>query len=398
MSYATAPHWAVLESYDAASQVLWRDHTWQVPVSATTTNPNGSTTSYGATSMFGNSRVTSRSQPAGSGCLASTSSLSYDANGNVSSEDDFNGDRVCRAYDLSRNVETTAVEGLANTAVCSGVTGVGATLPAGSRKASSQWHPDWRMQTKRAEPLKLTTWVYNGQPDPFNGGAIASCAPAGAVLPDGKPIVVLCKQVEQSTTDVNGSQGFSAALQAGVANRQQSWTYNQYGQVLTAKDPLDRTTSYAYYAASSTDYTMGDLQQVTNALGQVTSYPQYNKHGQVLRMIEANGVITDNTYDLRQRLTSSTTGGQQTLYAYDPVGQLLELTLPDTTKITYSWDDAHRLSKVTDQAGNSVTYTLDNAGNRTAEQIKDASGSLARTVTRVFDALDRVQQTTGAMR
>jgi YD repeat-containing protein len=341
-------------------------------------------------------RATSRSQPAGSGCAASTSYLTYDANGNVASEDDFNGNRLCRANDLSRNLETARVEGLANTAVCSTVVTVGATLPAGSRKTSTQWHPDWRLESKRAEPLKVTTWVYNGQPDPFSGGAIASCAPSTAVLPDGKPIVVLCKQIEQATTDANGALGFSATLQAGVPNRQQSWTYNQYGQVLTATDPVNNTTTYTYYGTTTSDYTMGDLQQVTNALNQVRSYPKYNKHGQVLRMVEANGVVTDNTYDLRQRLTSTTTGGLQTVYTYDPAGQLIQVKLPDTTTIGYTWDDAHRLTKVTDQAGNSVTYTLDNAGNHVTDQIKDSSGTLARTVTRVFDALNRVQQTTGA--
>jgi len=43
-----------------------------------------------------------------------------------------------------------------------------------------------------------------------------------------------------------------------------------------------------------------------------------------------------------------------------------------------------------------VTYTLDNAGNKTGESLKDASGTLVRNITRVFDALGRVQQVTGA--
>ena len=46
--------------------------------------------------------------------------------------------------------------------------------------------------------------------------------------------------------------------------------------------------------------------------------------------------------------------------------------------------------------GNSVTYTLDNAGNKTGEQVKDPSGNLQRNITRVYDALNRVQQIAGA--
>jgi YD repeat-containing protein len=141
---------------------------------------------------------------------------------------------------------------------------------------------------------------------------------------------------------------------------------------------------------------MGDLSQITNAAGQVTQFTKYDKHGQLLHSVDPNGVVTDNTYDLRQRLTSSTVGGRQTVYTYDAAGQLTQLSLPDTTAITYTYDAAHRLTKVTDQAGNSVTYTLDNAGNRTQDQTKDPSGNLARLVTRAFDALGRVQQVTGA--
>jgi hypothetical protein len=51
---------------------------------------------------------------------------------------------------------------------------------------------------------------------------------------------------------------------------------------------------------------------------------------------------------------------------------------------------------VTDAKGNTVTYTLDNMGNRTGEQVKDPQGNLQRNITRVYDALNRVQQTTGA--
>jgi YD repeat-containing protein len=302
-------------------------------------------------------------------------------------------------HDPVRNLETARVEGLTNADACASVLATGAALPGVSGKTSTQWHPDWRLEIRRAEPMKLTTWVYNGQPDPFSGGAIASCAPPQAQLPDGKPIAVLCKQVEQATSDGSGALGFGAALQSGVPARQRSWTYNALGRLLTAKGPrtdVDDTTAYSYYATSSSDYTVGDLQQLANPLGQVTTYPKYNRSGQVLRTVDANGIVTDATYDLRQRPTAITTGGQQTLYAYDLVGQLVGVTLPDTTRITYTWDDSHRLTRISDQAGNSITYTLDYSDNRIAEEVRDARGSFASRLTRAFDALGRLQQVTGA--
>ncbi len=403
-SYVTPPLVQVTESYDSVANVIWRYHTWQTPISPTVTLPNLATTSLSATAIQGMPRLTSQSQPAGSGCGASSSAQSYDANGNLASRDDFNGNRTCYVSNLSRNLETVRVEGLVGGAACSGVTSAGAALPTGSRKESTEWHPDWMLKSRVAEPGRITTSVYNGQPDPFNGGAVASCAPGSALLPDGKPIAVLCKQVEQATTDADGGQGFAAALQAGVAARVRNWTYNEFGQVLTEKDPLNNTTTYEYYpdtAFTGADpyaegHTRGDLKQVTNAASQVTQYTKYNKTGLVLEMKDPNDVLTSYSYDLRQRQTSVSVGGQSTQYEYWPTGLLKKVTQPDGVSfVAYGYDDAHRLTVVSDNLGNSITYTLDNAGNRTAEEVRDPSNSLRRQLTRSIDALGRVQQITG---
>jgi YD repeat-containing protein len=85
-----------------------------------------------------------------------------------------------------------------------------------------------------------------------------------------------------------------------------------------------------------------------------------------------------------------------TSYSYDAVGQLTQAVMPDGSTLGYSHDAAHRLTGVTDAKGNAVSYTLDNMGNRVNEQLKDPQGNLQRSITRVYDALNRVQQITGA--
>ena len=340
-------------------------------------------------------RTTGMSQPGGAGCAAASSTIAYDANANVTMRDDFAGRRVCAAFDLVRNLQLTRVEGLAISAVCGTVTASGATLPSGSRKVSTLWHPDWNLPVSRAEPLKLTTWVYNGQPDPFAGNAIAACAPSTALLPDGKAMAALCKVVEQATTDANGSKGFAAPLQAGVADRVGTWTYNEAGQVLTATEPGTGTTTNTYTGT-------GDLASTTNAVGHTKRFTKYDAAGRSTQWVEPNGAIVDQTYTPRGWLkTSSVTpaGGGPALttqFDYDPVGQLKTRTLPDGSTIQYRYDDAHRLVGVTDQAGNQVDYVLDLRGNRIAEHVKDASGVVIRTVTRTFDALNRLERVTGA--
>jgi YD repeat-containing protein len=316
----------------------------------------------------------------------------------VASSNDFNGNRTCYSNDSTRNLELVRIEGLSAGASCDSVTPANATLPAGSRKTGAEWHPHWPLVARTFAPGRITTKVYNGQPDPFNGNAIASCAPSGAVLPDGLPIAVLCKQVEQATTDTNGAAGFAATLQSGVANRVTTWTYNQWGQVLTEDGPrtdVSDVTTYAYHSDTTADHLPGDLASVTNAAGQVTLYTKYNRHGQLLESSDANGVLTVNTYDLRQRLLSTTVGGQTTSYTYDAAGQLKRVTLPDMSWVGYDYDDAQRQVAVYDNRGNRIEYVLDNAGNRIGENTKDASGALKRQLTRSIDALGRVQQTTG---
>jgi len=361
------------------------------------TDPLGNVRTYSFAPVRNYDVIKSVSQPGGAGSAAATRTATYDDQRNATSRDNFNGKRVCYGYDLSRNLETVRVEGLNAGASCA-VTAANATLPAGGRKVSTQWHPAWRLETKIAEPGKITTLVYNGQPDPFNGNAVASCAPASARLPDGTPIAVVCKRVEQATTDANGALGFSAALQTTVPARTQSWTYNQYGQVLSEDGPrtnVSDITTYTYYGDTTADHMPGDLQSVTDAVGRVTQYSKYNRHGQLIESTDPNGVVTTNTYDLRMRLLSTTVAGQTTRYEYDPVGQLKKVTLPDASWVGYDYDGAHRQTAVYDNKGNRIDYVLDNAGNRTGENTKDPSGALKRQLARSIDALGRVQQTTG---
>jgi YD repeat-containing protein len=214
-AYTVLPVGTVTEVYDTTRQVIVRYHDWVLPQGTQLSNPQGATVGIGATSVLGKSYVASRSQPAGSGCAASTSATTYGSNGNAASVDDFNGQRVCYGYDVTRNLESVRVEGLATTQSCPTLLPAGASLPAGSRKVSTQWHPDWTLPASVAEPGRLTTYVYNGQPDPFNGNAIATCAPAAATLPDGKPVAVLCRKVEQATTDPNGGASFGVPAVPG---------------------------------------------------------------------------------------------------------------------------------------------------------------------------------------
>jgi YD repeat-containing protein len=406
-------------AYNSAGQAISTEHAGGVgrhalsfvtPGRATLVQePLGFARTHYFTEVAGVMKSSGQAQVGGSGCLASTSAQTFDSNGNVFSRDDFNGNRSCLAHDPGRNLETVRVDGLvggSSGASCASSVASGVALPIGARKTSTEWHVDLGLRTRIAEPGRIVTHVYNGQPDPLAGGAIARCAPAASHLPDGKPIAVLCRQVEQPTTDPDGALGFAAALQGGVAVREKRWTYNEHGQVLThdgSRTDVADITLNEYYADTAftgadpyaVGHTRGDLKQTTSPAGHVTRYTLYNKMGQLLEMVDPNGIATSHSYDLRQRLTSTTVGGQTTTFAYWPNGLIQRVTQPDGNWVHYEHDDAHRLTKISDNLGNSVAYTLDNLGNRTAEVVRDPANVLRRQLTRSIDALGRVQLVTG---
>ena len=321
-----------------------------------------------------------------------------DAQGNVLQHRDALASR-CSTFAPTLNRPTLTLEGASS---CPG--DLASYLPVGAeRKISMQWDADRRLLTNLAEPGRITTFVYHGKPDPFNGNAIASCAAGASNLADGKPISLLCKSVQQATTDADGRYGFGAALQSGVANRTEQWTYDASGQVLTAKDPLGNVTTFVYYPSTSftgndpsaVGHSLGDLWTLTNALNKVTTFGKYDKLGQVLETTDPNGVITADTYDLRQRLLTRSVGGQTTTFTYDDAGQLTRVTAPDSSWFGYEYDMAHRMTAAKDSLGNRIDYVLDNAGNRTGENVKDSGGALRRQLARTFDVVGRVQQTSG---
>jgi len=411
-------------SYDslgrATGSTWWADSGQTRPVDSTAvaylsatqssvTDGLGTVRTYGLQTINQLMVASAISQPAGAGCSAASSAMTYDANANVTSRADYNGNLTCSAFDTTRNLETARVEGISASGTCP--SSVASYVPATGtvqRKIQTVWHPVWRLPAQRAEPLKITTWVYNGQIDPTVGGNALSCAPGNALV-DGQPIAVLCRRVEQTTTDASGALGFSAT--ASGLPRIWNYTYNAFGQVLTVDGPRTDVADIAtfhYYVAtdnahSPPQYWVGDLQQVQDALGHVTQFPSYDAFGRPLQIVDPNATTTSLQYTPRGWLGSKTVqapaGGatETTLYSYDPTGQLLAITMPDGTSIGFSYDVAKRMTQLSDSQGDTITYTLDAVGNRTLEQTKDPAGNLTRQVSRVYDALSRLQQITGGL-
>jgi len=321
---------------------------------AVVTDPQGTARTYHYGTNAGRLAVTGADKPSGTGANSASSRV-QDANGFVTQETDFLGVTTIHTWDVNRRLPLTTTQA--------------ATLPE-ARTTSTQWHASFRLPVLVTEAGRSTAYTYDTQGNKLS-------------------------QIETDT--------------ANNVARTTSWTYNPQGQVATQTTNGVISQTYAYYGATSFSgtapnemgHTAGDLQSITNAVGHVTQFTLYDRAGRVKQMVDPKGVVTDIAYTPRGWTSSvavTPPGGvaRITTYTYDNAGQMTGVTLADGTTMSYSYDAAHRLTGVTDAKGNTVTYTLDAMGNKTGEQVKDPSGNLQRNITRVYDALNRVEQVTGA--
>jgi len=285
--------------------------------SAQVTDVLGETDTYGLTTILGLGK--------GSGVTrsvdgkSSSSSTTYDANGNPQLVTDFNGNKTYYTYDLVRNLESSRIEGYQS-------------LSTPARTISTSWHPIFRIPTEIDEPGRKTVFDYDS-----SGNA-------------------LHKTVTDTTANTSQVWG---------------WTYNSLGQVLSATEPrtdIGATTTYTYNA-------FYNLSTMTNPQGQVTHYRNYTGSGYPQTIIDPNGVTTTLTYDTRNRLLSRNVGGEVTSYVYDGAGQLTQMTRPDGNTTTYVYDAAHRLTEIDNQDGDKIQYNLDLAGNHLSEKIISVASS-----------------------
>ncbi|BCT51815.1 hypothetical protein RVB2_26380 [Pseudomonas aeruginosa] len=163
------------------------------------------------------------------------------------------------------------------------------------------------------------------------------------------------------------------ALPAQAAERAWSYSYNALGLIERADGPRTDVQDVTLYAYDS----RGNLTQVTNALGQVTRLGDYDERGKPGSITDANGVTSSLAYTgVDGWLASVSTAGSTTRFDYDAVGQITRVTRGDGSWLSYEYDDARRLVAIGNNLGERLEYDVDTKGNRTAQRIKDASGSL----------------------
>lgn len=243
-------------------------------------------------------------------------------------ETDFMGVQTMYTWDINRQLKTSTTQA--------------AGLPE-TRTKQTQWHPTFGLPVLVQESGRTTAYAYDA----------------------------LGNKLSEVVTDTQTGQ-----------QRTKGWTYDAKGLVETFTDERGGVWQFGYDPS-------GNRTSVRAPDGRVTTYT-YDTGGRVLSQASPGRPTHSFTWDVRGRLISQSAGGEVTSYTYLPTGQLASITEPSGYRADYAYDAAQRLVGMTDNRGASISYTLDAAGNRVREEVKDAGGNLALVTARVISSQNRV--------
>jgi RHS repeat-associated protein len=304
---------------------------------------------YGTAGFAGTLQLSSMAGSATAHTAAATQSFAYDSNGFVSQLTDWNGNVTTYVHN-SIGQETSRTEGFGTPV---------------ARTITTSWNATWRAPDQIVQPNLATNFTYDGS------GRLTQ--------------LTLTDTTTQTVPYTTNGQ-----------TRTWSYTYNAANLLQAVDGPLSGsgdTTTYTYDAH-------GFVSSITDAVGHVTTITSNNGRGEPLASVDANGVTTNYAYDPRGRILSFTAnpgaGQAVTSFVYDAVGNIVEVDAPDGSKLTYAYDNAHRLISAANNYGESVTYALDALGNRTATVVRSASSTITRQQSATFDELGRVLTNIGA--
>ena len=325
--------------------------TYNTDGTTTVTNAFGVQDTYSFTALQGVPKVSGIERAATKTTAAAKRSFGYDSNGYLNSTTDWNGNSTTYVNDAHGDQKTI------NEAV-------GSTV---ARTTTISYDPTWVHEPHQIiTPGLTTTFAYDTNGNPHTR-----------------------TDVDTTTNTVP----YSTKGQTRIT----TWTWYGTGELESVKLPRTEVTAETSFIYA----TDGALTQIKDALGHLTKITEHTSGGLPTTIIDQNNVATTLAYDGRLNLRTSTldtaAGKLVTTWTHDPANNLTGLQLPDNSKLIYGYDDAHRLTSITDLFGNSVTYTLDGLGDRKLTQIKTPKDAVAETHSGIFDALGRITSDIGGM-
>lgn len=258
----------------------------------TTTNALGGVTTYTYKAINGNRKLTSTSRPASTVCPNGAATIAYDTTtGYVTSKTDWNGNTTSYTYDVAGRI---------------------LTMVTPLRTFKNTWN------STENQLIRRETWSSTG---------------------------VLIQSTNYTYSN-NRLSSITVTDEVNSKSRTTSYAYTFHSNNLI--NTLNVTDARGY-TTTSTYNSQGDLSSVTNALGQTTSYSQYDADGRVGRITFPNSLTTDYTYDSLGRITATKvnadTGVATTSVTYNAFDKPVKITSPSGAVTNFTYDNAGRLIK-----------------------------------------------------
>ena len=166
-------------------------------------------------------------------------------------------------------------------------------------------------------------------------------------------------------------------------------SYDAVGNKLTESDPFGNTIVYTYDAN-------GNKLSKTDPIGNDSTWT-YNSSGQVLTASDEDGRTVINTYDTKGNLlTQQDPEGNVITNTYDASGNLTAMSDGNGRDLSFEYNTDGRLTKMIDPYSHETDFTYDTNGNqlsRTSTRTT-SSGTETLTITKTYDALNRIIQIT----
>jgi RHS repeat-associated protein len=211
----------------------------------------------------------------------------------------------------------------------------------------------------------------------------------GQVLTTKDPLWSSSTPVAHIVTNVYDANGQRTSTTDGDGNTT-AVSYDAAGQVTTVSRPDSSSEQQAYYAD-------GSLQSQTDGRGKVTTYA-YDSLGSLTAMADALGRVTSYVSDLAGNVTNRIDPGGVcagtpsgcTTFSYDAVNRTTAISYSDgvTPAVTFGYDNVGRRTAMTDGSGSS-TYVYDTLGRLTSH-----GNGAGQTVGYGYDRTGNVTQIT----
>jgi YD repeat-containing protein len=285
----------------------------------TATDALGKVTEYGYTADGLPETIT---QPG-----AAVTTLAYNSDGTVRSMTDAEGGTTVLGYDANGHLQSVKDSLLNERTLVSDAAG--------------------RIQTITDALLKTTSFEYDAE---GNRRAVVDA--------DAKRTELTYDALGRLATVTDAKGGVSTSA------------YDPEGRVLSRTDPLGRTATFEYDA-------VGRLTGTTDASGAATTQGYCaDVSSQACAIVDALGNYTELSFDALGRPAVTTdANGNQAIDHYDAFGRRDSRTVAGR-ETRYVYDDAGRLTRVTDALDGVTEYGYDDRGNRTL--VRDANGAMTR--------------------